>query len=148
MALTVVWEKCAVDRPRKDGTVDSVVLKRGEDLPDYVSDFLRATLVMIGAVRDLGAAVQIVEAANEADFADEPPPPILPAEVPPPAGTGQPGSATPASGPEAELTKPSVGDNKDAWESYAVGKGYMSQTEAESMTKVKLMAEVNKRESA
>jgi hypothetical protein len=170
MALTVVWEKCSVDKPvktDKDGRVteaEAVVLKRGEALPDYVSDFVRATLTQIGAVRDLAAATEMVAAANEADFATPPPPPVLSAEVPPAnvttgggavevvhnAETGDT-STTTSGDTQADVvmvTKPSVTDNKDAWERYAADRGYFTQAEAEAMTKTKLMAEVNKRESA
>jgi hypothetical protein len=155
MALTVVWEKAAV--AMEDGT--EKILNRGDTLPDKgVSDYQRQVLTMIGAVRDLGYAVQVVQAEVdriEQGFEEPLPPPVLPPEVPPvqptnplanedpkatePAGTGTGGTPLP---------KPSVSDNKDAWEAYAVQREYFTRAEAEAMTKTKLVAEVNKRESA
>lgn len=136
MALTVVWEKISLDREGKD----ALILNRGETLPDWVSDFVRATLVMIGAVKDYAVPVQVVEAAVEEEKArgEEVPPPVLPAEVPPPT------VVAPAAPDPVE--RPAVSDNKDAWEAYAVYRGYATQTEAESMTKAKLVAMVNDRE--
>lgn len=174
MALTVVWEKVAVDEPverDKDGNVTAVtarVLKRGENLPDYVGDFVRATLVMIGAVRDLGLAVEAVQSATDQAFATPPAPSALSAEVPPPdfttgsggavrvdvnAETGEVATSTTGdvtAGAEmvAAPVKPSTSDNKEAWETYAVAMGYLTETEAQSMTKTKLVTEVNARESA
>lgn len=149
MALTVVWEKMSVDRP--DGS--NLILKRGEGLPDFVDDFHRTVFTMIGAVKDTGAAVAVVQAAADAEFEEQPLPPLYPPEVPPVQPAPQrenvdPVAVVPATpSPEAPAVKPSVSDNKDAWEAYAVGRGYMSQTEAEALTKTKLMTEVNKRES-
>jgi hypothetical protein len=163
MSLTVVWEKCSVDKPvarDKNGRVtqvEAITLNRGESLPDFVDDFVRSTLTMIGAVRDLGIAVQAVQAATDAQFAEEPAPPIYPPEVPP-VVTGPPpevvnpqqqttGEVTGGDNPTYAANKPGAGDSKEQWESYAVGKGYLTQTEAEALTKTKLVAEVNKRES-
>jgi hypothetical protein len=137
--LTVVWEKCAVGNP--DGGAD-VVLLRGEALPDYVSDFLRSTLVQIGAVRDFGGIVQAAQDNVDAVLADEPLPPMYPPEVPPVTPAGPVESAAPL-----VVEKPSVTDNKATWESYAVYQGYLPQAEAESMTKANLMKAVNDRES-
>lgn len=148
MALTVVWEKCAVDKPTKDGGVEDVVLRRGETLPDFVTDFRRSVLVMIGAVRDLGAAVQIVQDAADAQLAPEPAPPVYPPEVPPVTPTAAtPATVTAPVTEPAVQTKPGAADSKETWESYAVSKSYFTQAEAEAMTKTKLVAEVNKRES-
>lgn len=160
MALTVVWEKCAVDKPverSKEGAVvrtETVILKRNDALPDYVSDFVASTLTQIGAVRDLGLAVEAVQAAVDAETADPVPPPVYPAEVPPvtnqpPAANVDPNATQPEGGStDGPLSKPSTSDNKDAWERYAVEKRYFTAEEAESMTKTKLIAEVNKKESA
>lgn len=175
MSLTVVWEKLAVDKAvetDKQGNVtkaDAVILNRGESLPDFVSDFVRSTLVQIGAVRDMGLAAEMVRNAVEQEFAEPPAPSQLSPEVPPPgthtggavqivhnAATGE--TATTSSGDvkaetvtastSPEVSKPSASDGKEAWETYAVTKGYMSEAEAQAMTKTKLVAEVNKRESA
>lgn len=135
MALTVVWERVAVDRADNS----TLVVNRGEVLPDFVSDFIRSTLVMIGAVKDVTSVVQTVQDAVDHEFEPEPAPPAYPPEVPPVTP-----AVTPA--PAVVVEKPSVSDNKDTWEAYAVDRGYMSQTEAEAMTKVKLIAAVNDRE--
>lgn len=150
MALTAVWEKVAV--AMEDGS--EKVIRRGEALPDKgVSDFIRSTLTMVGAVRDLNAAVAVVQSAVDAETtpAQEPAPAVLPPEVPPvqpvqdTSGTTDPKVVEPA---DSAVTKPSVSDNKDAWERYAVAKGYYTQAEAESLTKAKLVTEVNARENA
>lgn len=150
MALTVVWEKAAVTM--EDGT--EKILQRGEALPDEgVSDFHRSVLTMIGAVRDLNAAVAVVQAAADAEVTPErePAPAVLPPEVPPvrpveqTSTTTDPKAVEPA---DTAATKPSVSDNKDAWERYAVARGYYTAAEAESMTKAKLVADVNARENA
>lgn len=148
MALTVVWEKAAVSMD--DGT--EKILRRGETLPDKgVSDFHRSVLTMIGAVRDLGAAVAVVQAAVDAETTPEkePAPAVLPPEIPP-VRPVEPVQQNPATEPadNAPVAKPSVSDNKDAWERYAVSKGYYTQAEAESLTKAKLVTEVNARENA
>lgn len=170
MPLTVVWAKAAVPKP--DGTEE--ILHRGQTLPDYVSDFQRSTMVQIGAVRDLGQAVGVVQAAVDQETAaltDPPPPPVYPAEVPPvrpqnPVVNVDPTAVEPdtraavadpvdsptnvverVSDPADDLDKPRPADSKDAWESYAEAKGYMTRSEAESMTKAKLIADVTARES-
>ena len=152
MALTVVWEKAAVTM--EDGT--EKILRRGEALPDTgVSDFHRSVLTMIGAVRDLNAAVAVVQQAADAEVTpeQEPAPAVLPPEVPPvqpvqqTSTTTDPKAVEPADDTTA-TAKPSVSDNKDAWERYAVSKGYYTEAEAESMTKAKRVAEVNARENA
>lgn len=169
MSLTVVWEKAAVTMT--DGS--EKILKRGDTLPEQgVTDYQRQVLTMIGAVRDLGYAVQVVQAEVdriEQGFEEPLPPPVLPPEVPPvqptnplvnedpkamePADSQTTGSGAAAdtagdSGQSGDLAKPSTADNKDAWEAYAVQRGYFNRAEAEAMTKTKLVAEVNKRESA
>lgn len=132
MALLVVWERVSVDKP--DGT--SLILKRHEPLPDFVSDFIRSTLTMIGAVKDYAQAVETVQAAVDAEMAEEPPPPIYPPEVPP--------APAPPPGP---VEKPNASDNREAWEAYVVDREYLSQMEAEAMpSKAKLMALVAERE--
>lgn len=151
MTLRVVWEKCAVDN---ESTGKTTVLTRGADLPDYVSDFVRSTLVMVGAVKEDGAAVAAVQAAKDAEDQEPVAPPVHPPEVPPvvptPRGTNPDATATvPAPpNPEKPLVKPAANASKDQWEAYAVGKGYMTQTEAESLTKAKLVDAVNEREKA
>ncbi len=143
MALTVVWEKMAVSNA--DG--HETIINRGEALPDYVSDFHRTVYTMIGAVKDTGAPIAIVERAAEEEFADPPAPAQHPAEVPPVVPTPT-GTAPAPAQPDLPPAKPATGDNKDAWEAYAVARGYMSQTEAEGLTKTKLIAAVNERETA
>jgi hypothetical protein len=138
MALTVVWEKMSVDKA--DGT--PVTLLRGETLPDYVDDFHRSAFVMIGAVKDVQTVIAQTQAAADAEFETPPPPPIYPPEVPPVTP-----DVTPVPVVMEPMAKPSVSDNKDAWEAYAVAREYMSKSEAEALTKTKLIAEVGKRES-
>jgi hypothetical protein len=143
MALTIVWQQAAVTMT--DGT--EKILKRGDTLPEEgVSEFHRSVLTMVGAVRDLNAAVAVVQSAVEAEAVpDKPPAPaVLPPEIPP--ADVQTGSGTPAP-TDSVPNKPSVADNKDAWERYAVARGYYTQAEAESLTKAKLVAGVSEREN-
>jgi hypothetical protein len=142
MALTCVWEKMSIDRP--DGT--NLILKRGEALPDFVDDFHRTVFSMIGAVKDTGAAVAVVQAEADREFEEPPPPPVLPPEVPP-VTSGPTGLVPVTPDPEVTLVRPATSDNKDVWERYAAAKGYMSQTEAEAMTKAKLVSVVTQREN-
>lgn len=139
MALTVVWEKATI--ALADGT--ETVLKRGDELPDNVSDYHRQVYTMIGAVKDIQQIVRVVEEAArvEAESLTPDPEPVRPLEVPPDDLHQFPGDPGP-------LTKPAVADTKEAWENYAVYREYMSREEAEALTKAKLVAEVNKRESA
>lgn len=149
MALTVVWERAAVPMP--DGS--ERVLNRGEVLPAEVTDFQRSVMTMIGAVRDLGQSVAVVQQAVdevEAGYQAPPPAPVLPAEVPPvvPVTPVVTEPAPPVvTDPGDDLDKPRPADNKDAWEQYAAARGYMTQSEAESMTKARLIEAVNARET-
>jgi hypothetical protein len=117
---------------------------RGDALPDYVTDFVRSTLVMIGAVKDFDLPVQQLQAAIEQELAPAPEPVTPPQVVTLTTGAGADAALTPGPAP----ARPKVIDNKEAWENYAVAMGYMSRSEAESMTKAKLMDAVDKRESA
>jgi len=154
MTLHVVWEKCSVDKP----SGENVILNRGDELPDFVEPFVRATLVQIGAVRDFGAAVSVVQEAADAELrSTEPvPPPVLPDEIPPvqPVRTYSPDPTATEPSDASDLLDPagnnlpSERDNKETWERYAVARGYFTQAEAESMTKRDLVAQVNERENA
>lgn len=147
MTLHVVWEKCAVTNP---ATKEDAVLNRGDELPDYVEPFIRSTLVQIGAVKDFGMAVSMVQAAEDAQLDQtERPAPQLSDEIPP-GGPGGPASAMADPEPVEEIPyeRPAQSDNKETWEKYAVACGYFTQAEAESMTKRALMDAVNEREAA
>jgi hypothetical protein len=152
MTLHVVWEKCSVDNP---DTGENLVLNRGEELPDFVTPFVRSTLVQIGAVRDFGAAVSMVQDAADAEQRTYEPvkPPVMADEIPPVTEfNGRPvdldnGPLDPADAPSAGDSRPSTSDNKETWERYAVARGYFDQAEAESMTKKDLVAAVNERET-
>lgn len=139
--LTIVWEKASI--VMGDGT--EKVLKRGDELPSDVSDYHRQVYTMIGAVKDVQEAVRTVEAAAqaEADSFEPAPDPVLPPEVPPPGLHQFPGDPAASN----EMPKPAVSDTKETWENYAVQRDYMSREEAETLTKAKLIAEVNRRES-
>jgi hypothetical protein len=157
VALTVVWEKASVDNPETGES--NIILHRGEALPDFVDPFVRATMVQIGAVRDFGAGVAIVQEAAEAEMRSMQtvPAPVYSDEVPPVGRTYGPGgppvtgvgALDPAEDAVAAPTsRPSAADNKETWERYAVARGYFEQGEAESMTKKDLMGKVNDRETA
>lgn len=140
MALTVVWEKATI--ALADGT--EKVLTRGTPLPDNVSDYHRQVYTMIGAVKDIQQAVEVVQnavAAEEASLTPNPEP-MLPPEVPPANVHQFPGDPTVT----GELARPATSDSKEAWENYAVQRDYLTREEAEALTKTKLVAEVNKRE--
>lgn len=139
MALTIVWERAAI--ALTDGT--EKVFKRGDELPDNVSDYHRQVYTMIGAVKDIEQVVRVVEEAArvEAESLTPTPAPVLPLEVPPADLHQFPGDPQP-------LAKPAVADSKEAWENYAVARDYLTRGEAETLTKPKLVAEVNRRENA
>lgn len=124
MSLTVVWAAAAVQKTTvgEDGKTvsEEVILKRGDTLPDYVSDFQRSVMVMVGAARDLGQAVEVVQAAVDAVTADmEPTPsPAVPPEVP----VAEPNTGATADVADVEdgPVLPKDTDTRAVWEDYGV----------------------------
>lgn len=122
------------------------IVERGGIVPDYVAPYIVSALLNSGV---------IVAVADRPDptlvpVKDEPASPALNPEQPPPPGTfplTPSGSDDDAEADAPVTEKPSARDSKAAWESYAVGVG-VPQAEAESMTKVELIAEVERRESS
>jgi hypothetical protein len=149
---------------------DPVIVNRGEKVPDWVSPFQVNALVNAGMIVNTGdekpvSPVDTLKPFDEVPAQPRTPdqPDVLPSD---PQGTplklvsdtgtsaDEDSSASSTAAEElASVSKPSVRDSKEAWEAYAVNgmtpvDQRMSQSEAESMTKPALMAEVNTREAA
>ena len=94
----VVWAKCSVTNPE---TGEDVVLKKGDMLPDWVSDFTRFVLTSTGGVR-------IVTEPDPALLAALPEPVRLPEHPDPPAP------------PEPEVERPAANASRERWRAYAL----------------------------
>lgn len=123
----VVWEKCSFTNPKTD---KEIILKRGELLPDWVTDFTLAALVGAGGIK----AIEQAEPTPE-------PEPQLPPVLSTDSGIGlQPASITLAP------AKPAPNANKPEWVAYAVSLRPEDMTEedakaeAEAMSKADLIA--------
>lgn len=127
---------------------------RGEMVPDYVSEFLISSLTSAGMIIAVHAARPDVVPADAIPVQVRTPdqPPMLPSDPagsPDPAGRllGKPPTGSPvADSPVVEpAVKPKTTDRKEAWEAYAPTVG-IETADAEAMTKVELIAEVQRRE--
>lgn len=135
MSHQVVWEKCSVDNP---DTGESVVLVRGDTVPDWVAPFPLFVLTSTGAVR-------VVDEPDPTLGQPTPEPVRLAEHPPPPAG--------PAAGGEvienvevgagavvvAAKDRPADSASKADWVEYAVSRGADRQT-VEPVTRAELIS--------
>lgn len=144
MAHQVVWAKCSVDNPE---TGESVILTKGETLPEWVTDYTLFVLTSTGGAKHV---------EDEAPPVAPPPVPVRLPEHPPLTSdlalaekdtlAGQAAARLRANGP-SESGRPRDYAPKPAWVDYAVSKRDPDVTEdearvdAESKTKEQLIAE-------
>lgn len=156
MTLRVVWDRLNVEIAKgkdKDGRpqYEDRILTRGDEIPAAVTDFNRSLYLSIGAAKDDGQAVAVVQQATEQEFNPIVPNPVLTPDQPP-NPTAPSGGVTDASQQQQEADtpadpanlpdRPDDGARKDVWEDYAVKLG-IDRARAESLTKAKLIAEAD-----
>jgi hypothetical protein len=125
----VVWPKCSVTNP---ATAEDVILKQGDMLPDWVSDFTRFVLVSTGGVRIVAEPDPVLLAAlpEPVRLQEHPDPPFSP--------------ESPGESPDG---KPKIVDPKERWVEYAVSQRPDDVSEAdarewaEGKTKAELVAQ-------
>lgn len=140
---------------------DPVLVGRGEKVPDWVSPGQVNALLNAGMIVNTGDEGEVPAYLRpESEIPPQPrtpdQPDILPSDpnggllvldgtVPPGEGTF-PDEPAPATSDPVVVDRPSERDSKDEWEAYAVSVG-VPQSEAEAMTKAKLIDEVKRREA-
>jgi hypothetical protein len=131
----VVWEKCSVDNPE---TGESLVLKKGEFLPDWVADFTKFVLVSTGGVRAV---------PDDTPAVGPSPAPVRLAEHPPEAGEQPAKAEGKAEGGQDFAGPPPQSAAKADWVAYAAAKRAEGVSEedaraaAEATSKADLIAE-------
>ena len=120
---------------------DPIVLKRGEDVPDWVTPSVVSALVNAGMIIPV-AAPPVFEPLPDAGAL--PNPEVLPQVAN--AGAGVPPATPEVPSDPVVVDRPKSGDPKPMWEAYAEFIG-IPREEAESLSKTALQARVAERET-
>lgn len=136
----VVWERCAVPKP---GTDEEVILKRGELLPEWTSDFTKFVLTGCGAVKAVEQLDPALTAAPAGPLLlpEHPLPPVIDRTGMTPAPGPQPQTGTTAAEAPA---KPKANASKNDWVAYAVSvrPDGMSEEDAKASAEAKTRDEL------
>lgn len=138
MSFQVVWEKVALTR---EGEPEDTILKRGQTLPDWVSEFMLGVLTSTGAVRavdDGPIPAYAAPTARESEL----PPSVPTGPMPKDAGAvrdPEPDRGSDQGGDgDDDVEAPATSAHKATWVNYAVSKG-MSRNEADGLSKEALI---------
>lgn len=117
----VVWEKCSFTNPKTD---KEIILKRGELLPDWVTDFTLAALVGAGGIK----------AIEQAEPTPEPEPQL------PPVLSRDTGLDLQTASITLAPAKPAPNANKPEWVAYAVSQRAEGVSEEDARVKAEAMS--------
>lgn len=133
MVAELAFQPIDPDDPTVQTGPEEMVPRFGE-VPDYAPPYLISALLQCGAIT-------MVADAENAPIREDAAPVLPNPEIPPGPEVG------PIVVAPAVTSKPKVTDSKDAWENYAASPAVgMDRAEAESLSKPKLISEVNRRE--